>query len=436
MAEINPPFVLHNAGATHTAENDRTSVGALIAGASASGSLISRGGVAPALGGGLAVSPNTALTLNIASGVAFVPGSEGAKQGVYICTNDATDTITLDTAHGTLPRIDRVIARVYDSVYSGTSNLWAIEKVTGTAASSPVAPNLPANSIGLGLISVAAAATTISSGNITDDRMFIGQGVIPVKSSLKPALNTVPDGQVIVLTDTGDIQAKISGAWQTKSYQSTLINRQVFTASGTWTKPTGAKSVFVQVQGAGGAGGGAATVSAGQASAGAGGGGGGYADGILDAAILAATVTVTVGAGGVGVTGGTGNNGTGSSFGSHITASGGSGGDARPASTSAFGMDGGVGGSTFTGGQLQVPGGDGFACWGSGQLAISGEGGASFLSGGSAKGVRSVSTGTRLNGPNGKPYGGGGAGAITSGVASSITGGTGGQGVVVVTTYF
>lgn len=435
MAEINPPFVLHNAGATHTAENDRTSIGALIAGASASGSLISRGGVAPALGGALAVTPNTALTLNIASGVIFVPGSESTKQGVYICTNDATDTITLDTAHGTLPRIDRIIARVYDAVYSGTTNTWILEKVTGTAAASPVAPTLPANSMGLALVSVAAAATTINSGNITDDRTFMGQGVISSKSSNKPALNTVADGQLLVLTDTGEIQAKISGAYQTKSYQSTLVNRQVFNASGTWTKPAGAKSVYVQVQGGGGAGGGAAITSASQASVGSGGGAGGYADGILDAAILAATVTVTIGAGGGATVGSAGGNGSGSSFGAHITASGGTGGDVRAASTIGFGVEGGSGGSTFTGGQLQIPGGDGGAGWGDGQLSISGPGGSSFLSG-SAKSVKTQTAGQKVTGPAGKPNGGGGAGAANSSSVTATAGGNGGQGVVIVTTYF
>lgn len=435
MAEINPPFVLNNAGATHTAENDRTAIGALVAGASSSGSLISRGGVAPALGGALAVTPSTALTLNIASGVVFVPGTEGTKQGVYICTNDATDTVTLDTAHGTLARIDRVVARVYDSIYSGTNNFWAIEKVTGTAASSPVAPTLPANSIGLALISVAATATTINSGNITDDRMFIGQGVIPCKSSAKPALTTVPDGQVIVLTDTGELQAKISGAWVTKSYQSSLIDKQVFINSGTWTKPSGAKSVYVEVVGGGGAGGGAAATGASQCSMGSGGGSGGYASGILDAGILASTVTVTIGAGGTGASGADGNNGSGSSFGAHITSSGGTGGSMRSTSSLAFSIDGGAGGATFTGGTLQIPGDDGGACWGDGQLGFSGEGGASFLSG-RAKSVRTSTASQRFGGTVGKQYGGGGSGAINSGGVAAIAGGAGSKGVVVVTTYF
>lgn len=437
MAEVNPPFALQNAGATHTAENDRTAIGAIMAGAFPVGTLTSRGGVHPLLGGAFAVTPNTGLILNVASGVAFIPGTESAKQGTYICTNDATKTVTLDTAHGTLPRIDRVILRVYDSAYSGASNTWAIEKLTGTAAASPVAPTLPANAIAIASVSVVANDTTISAGEITDTRSYataVG-GAIPVKSTGKPSLASVPDGQLIVLTDTGEIQAKIAGGWVTKSYTPTLINRQVFTASGTWTKPTNAKSVFVQVQGGGGAGGGSATTGAGESSMGSGGGGGAYGDGIFDAAALGATVTVTIGSGGTTVSGGDGNNGNTSSFGSHITASGGSGGLMRGVSFADHGREGGIGGSTITGAQLSIQGGPGQACFGGGQLGVSGEGGASYLGGG-ARCVRTTTAAQRIAGVAGTLYGSGGSGGICSGGAAAINGGAGAAGVVIVTTYF
>lgn len=436
MAEINPPFAMQNVGATHTAENDRTAIGAILAGAQIAGQLAGRGGVAPSLGGAMAVTPSSGLTVSIASGVAFIPGNNSIKQGVYIGTNDAAKTITLDTAHATLPRIDRIVCHVYDSVYAGTTDLWAIEKLTGTAASSPVAPTSPPNCITLANITVAAGATTLSGSDISDARQFIGQGVIFCKAGQKPGLANVADGQLISLTDTGEIQMKIGGAWVTKSSSTSVPDRQVFNNSGTWTKPTGAKAVYVQVQGAGGAGGGAQATGTGQASCGSGGGAGGYADAMFDAATLTSTVTVTVGTGGTGVSGAAGNAGSGSSFGSLISASGGSGGDARPASNAAFGIDGGVGGSTFTGGQLLVPGGDGMSCWGDGQLSISGEGGASYLSAGSAKGVRTVTATSRIAGPVGKPNGGGGAGAANSASVSAVAGGNGGKGVVIVTTYF
>ena len=71
---------------------------------------------------------------------------------------------------------------------------------------------------------------------------------------------------------------------------------QVFAASGTWTKPTGATSITVTVIGGGGGGGGARRDATTVARGGGGGGGGG---GITEASFtvinLPASVAVTVG---------------------------------------------------------------------------------------------------------------------------------------------
>ncbi len=77
---------------------------------------------------------------------------------------------------------------------------------------------------------------------------------------------------------------------------------QIFTTSGTWTKPTGALAVFVYLFGGGGAGGG----SNGGNQGGGGGGGGGSARKVFGANALGATEAITIGAGGTGVSDATG----------------------------------------------------------------------------------------------------------------------------------
>ena len=135
-------------------------------------------------------------------------------------------------------------------------------------------------------------------------------------------------GKVLTSNDAG------IGTWQSAAGGGG--NFQVFTSSGTWTKPSGVNFVYVEVIGAGGGGGGGAggpnVSSPDYRNGGAGGGGGARATKIIRAADLGATVAVTVGTGGSGGAGGASGSGSGgntgglSSFGTHVVAQGGRGG--------------------------------------------------------------------------------------------------------------
>lgn len=119
-------------------------------------------------------------------------------------------------------------------------------------------------------------------------------------------------------------------------------NIQSFPATGTYTKPPGAKFVMVELWGAGGGGG--RTYST-YSNGGEGGGGGAYATKMFAAPEVGATETVTVGAGGSGYTGtgqGTGGTGGTTNFGTLLYAGGGSGGSrlAGPCSYTPTGVGG------------------------------------------------------------------------------------------------
>jgi len=159
MALRTPPSWLQNG--SHTAENDRLTT---------TGSLWGASGVVRSAD--LAVTaPGGTMTVSVASGWAAIVGTYQTNMGTYMAYNDAATTATITTADPSNPRIDLVCITVNDAAYTGSLNSVAINVVKGTAAGSPTVPSTPTNSIALAQVAVAAGATSITSGNITDVRV-------------------------------------------------------------------------------------------------------------------------------------------------------------------------------------------------------------------------------------------------------------------------
>jgi hypothetical protein len=203
-----------------------------------------------------------------------------------------------------------------------------------------------------------------------------------------------------------------------RSYAST-------TATSTWSKPTGLKYVIVEVVGGGGGGGGADASDADDSSGAAGGGAGGYSKKLIATANLGVTETVTTGAGGGGGsgTGGDGSAGATSSFGAHVSVTGGVGGFGDDKSERLYQY---AAGGTASSGDLNISGGVGqpanASVSGTDPTGSPGAGGASFFGG---------SSGGQTTGP----YGAGGYGARSTG-GGQAGGGAGAHGIVIVTEYF
>jgi hypothetical protein len=204
-----------------------------------------------------------------------------------------------------------------------------------------------------------------------------------------------------------------------------LVSVQVFTTSGTWTKPSGVTSVLVKVVGGGGGGGGVGTTAGEMASGG--GGAGGYSIEFIDVSGTSSE-TVTVGAGGAGGVGAAnGSTGGTSSFGAYCSATGGSGGTTPGASAGVPGS-GGAGGSGsggdydgtgIAGGTAEITNGTPQPRGGTG----GGEGGAAPNNSNTAVGVAGAAN-----------TGGGGSGAQDQGTTAR-NGGAGGSGYVIVWEY-
>lgn len=233
-------------------------------------------------------------------------------------------------------------------------------------------------------------------------------------------------GKVVASTTTATEVGYLAGMFSQPICRSAITS---FTSSGTWTKATlNPKFIRVTVVGGGGAGGGASATGVSEGASGGGGGGGGCSIKTILAASLGVTETVTVGTGGVAVSGNNGGSGTSSSFGSHASATGGQGGtlgNNTVGSTASRGGDGGLGAS----GDVNFYGSDGFVSQViSGSPLRTGAGGSSYLGGS----IQSVN----LTGQAGKLYGGGGSGAQVPASTTAKAGGNGAIGIVIVEEFY
>ena len=162
MAEVNPPLGLQTAGIKHNALLVRRAFGGVLGEGVAVYNTL----------GDMLVKPNSpaGMSVLVQRGGAWVNGDDILDQGLYFCYNDADDVSTLTASDPTNPRIDLIVAHVKDNTTGQPGDTWVLESVTGTPSVSPVAPALPASALLLAQIAVAANATSITSGNITDKR--------------------------------------------------------------------------------------------------------------------------------------------------------------------------------------------------------------------------------------------------------------------------
>ena len=212
------------------------------------------------------------------------------------------------------------------------------------------------------------------------------------------------------------------------------VDREVFASSGTFKKGDypWARYILVRAVGGGGGGGGAGTTTSSQSSVGTGGGGGQYVEKLIPVGDLSASETVTIGAGGSGNAGAGGNSGGNTTFGSHITANGGSGGNvSTTTATLLWGPSGGAGGTGANFGDFAVIGDNGGQAYGSPAQSRGGYGGGTALAPNAP-----CNNASNQNGQPGKPYGGGGSGGHNvNSQTSTRTGGAGSAGVVIVDIY-
>ena len=266
---------------------------------------------------------------------------------------------------------------------------------------------------------------------------YIAGALVNIVEDVTPQLGgTLDANSNSIDMGTNTITDTKVGQWDA-SYARPAPTMQVFTADGTWTAPSGCRSIEVTVVGGGGAGGGVDGQGSGTGVGAGGGGGAGTAIKVITSSTFGATEAVTVGSGGTGASGNSDGGGGGdSSFGSHCTGNGGGGGiggtGSSPSNTLIRNGGSGGGGSNGDINLRGGPGGFGIAGGGSTSEASGGVGGSSFLAGG----PRSRSGDYDGNDAESGGYGAGGGGAVSTGTETNRSGGDGGDGIVIVREYY
>ena len=429
---VNTGFPLYLDGATYPMEMWRQISGGLaFTDAGSAAAVQPQGGVIPGSTANLKVTaPASGLTVNVAPGYAVVPSSVSGGGAYYFGLMSAGSLTVAANSTGST-RQDYVVANVSD--VGSSSSKAQIEYLTGSVTP----PSVPSNSVILAQLAVTNGASSITTGMITDKRIFTvaGGGILPIPANANaPAggagmlLWNTPSGALLLATPTAGVAANFQPATP-----QTYVSETVTLGPGTttWPVPPGTYSARVQcwADGSGG--------TSGKGSYGAGGDGGGggeYAENPDYPLTPGDVIAVAIGeGGGPSAAGGTYNAGTGTSFdGSGVVANPGIGAAGGTGSSAPIHYNGGGGGINnvsngygWGGGSSAGPGAPGNTGGPFQQAAYPPYGGGFGGEGGDVGG------GVGANGgPAESPGGGGGGGGNGP---NGGTGGEGGSGQIILT---
>jgi len=187
--------------------------------------------------GNAAVTPvASSMAVSVAAGLGWLTDADG--NGIVWWSTTAEE-LTIDSAHSTLDRIDRVIVEWYVGDYS---NKPEIKILKGTNASTPSAPALTNNTlyrqISLAKVSVPHGTTEITSSLITDERLDptvcglvteqVAVDTTTINSQFQAFLASIEE-------ELADLQAGVAVELKKLMFTNTSVATTAFVADATYT---------------------------------------------------------------------------------------------------------------------------------------------------------------------------------------------------------
>lgn len=211
MAFDTVPFTID--GTTVDGEVIRRALGTLIG---PTGGIVNPGDLQVTQNG----TPN--MSVNIATGELWVPGSSTPSQGPYYSRNGATVNEPISAANPSEPRVDTVIAQLQDAAYAGSLKQLQPAVITGTPTAGVVTPPttaaqaatdgagaVPASSYVLAYVLVPASATSIVNADIANvasavgtfrvaggAATFVGNGLSTIQFTMPHGLGRAPSAAI------------------------------------------------------------------------------------------------------------------------------------------------------------------------------------------------------------------------------------------------
>ena len=213
MAERDSGWV---SGGVVDAEDARLATGVFAA--PGAGPIQSRSGLKAAAGQPGSVRPTSTPSGSVVVEPfqAVIQGTRNVAAGPYLVTLDAVKTINVFAVapHATHPRHDLIVASQLDAQYGDPRTAMEVRHVAGTPSTPPVDPTVTGDYLPLARVAVAANATSITAGNITDLRVFTAAagGIIPVPNRAGRPAAPYP-GQAVYVREDGVTEAFDGTGW-------------------------------------------------------------------------------------------------------------------------------------------------------------------------------------------------------------------------------